>query len=62
MANFDGPYYSLPDLSFVITTYDVVPLTIDPIFSSYSLYGGSGSGGGSPSNQDINGYGYAQSG
>ena len=65
MANFDGPTYTITPGSFREAGWETnnhipVPWMNAPEFSLAEM--GSGGGGGSPSGQDINGYGYSHSG
>ena len=66
MANYDGPTYNIvagvaKTLGYETNTHWVVYWTTQPEFVS-SGFGSGGSGPGSPTAQDVNGYGYAQSG
>lgn len=65
MANYDGPTYSYPTVNAGIEadeTLYVLYWTTQPTWAQAPPFGPGGGGGSTPSDQDINGYGYSHSG
>ena len=65
MADYDGPTYTISPGTFRETNYErdnhfVVPFTFPTVVVPAPFMGGGSSG--TPSGQDINGYGYSHSG
>lgn len=64
MANYDGANYTVTTGEGPTTpeTYKLLYWTSQPTWGEAPNFGPGGSGGGTPSGQDLNGYGYSHSG